>query len=148
MKRVLAAIATLALLSSSAFGIESVLPLPDGSVGVTGSSGNVANAAAVATLAAGGATKVTWITGFQCTSGGATASIGVIVTVAGVITGTMSYAFVVPVIGATNQGANGLNVSFDTPMPASAQNTAIVVTLPALGAGNLHASCSAQGFQM
>jgi hypothetical protein len=37
-------------------------------------------------------------------------------------------------------------VSFPIPVPASAVNTNIVVTMPSLGAGNTNATCSAQGF--
>ena len=114
------------------------------SVSVTGSSGNVANANAVATLAAVAA-KTTYITGFVLTAAGATAAGVVTATVTGVITGTMSFTFAVPA-GAT-VGATPLVVNFPVPIPASAVNTAIVVTLPALGSGNTNATASATGFQ-
>ena len=114
------------------------------SVSVTGSSGNVANANAVATLAAVAA-KTTYITGFVLTAAGATAAGVVTATVTGVITGTMSFTFAVPA-GAT-VGATPLVVDFPVPIPASAVNTAIVVTLPALGSGNTNATASATGFQ-
>lgn len=114
------------------------------SVSITGSSGNVANANAVATLAAVAA-KTTYITGFVLTAAGATAAGVVTATVTGVITGTMSFTFAVPA-GAT-VGATPLVVNFPVPIPASAVNTAIVVTLPALGSGNTNATASATGFQ-
>lgn len=110
---------------------------------LTSSSGNVANASAVATLAATAA-KTTWITGFEITAGGATASAVVVSTVVGVLGGTMSYIFAAPA-GAT-VGATPLVVMFDNPIPGSAVNTAIVVTLPALGAGNTNAAVVAHGF--
>ncbi len=116
----------------------------DPAVIVRGASGNVANASAAATLAAN-ATKRTWISSFQCTASGSTAALVVDATVAGVTGGTMTYTFTFPA-GAT-VGASPLIVEFPTPVPSSAVNTAIVVTLPAGGAGNAHAACSAQGFQ-
>src|SRR5258706_9411427 len=58
----------------------------------TATSGNVANATAAATLATASG-KTTFITGFQCSSGGATASADVDITVTGVITATLHYAF-------------------------------------------------------
>lgn len=111
---------------------------------LTAASGNVANANAVATLA-GAAGKTTYIIGFQCTAAGATGAAVANLTVAGVITGTMTYTFVFPA-GAT-VAATPLNVFFASPIPASATNTAIVVTLPAGGTGNTNAACNAQGFQ-
>lgn len=113
---------------------------------ITASSGNVANASAVATLA-GAAGLTTYITGFQATGAGITAvGANVIVAVTGTISGTMSYIFTAPV-GATVPG-QPLNVTFPTPIPASAVNTSIVVTMPALGVGNTHAAVSAQGFRL
>lgn len=118
---------------------------PNGATNVTGASGNVANASAAATLP-GVAAKTTYITGFQITAGGATVGGLVTVTVTGVITGTLSYTFEAPT-GATI-GATPLIVTFPTPIPASAVNTAIVVTLPALGAGNTNATVVAQGYSI
>lgn len=112
---------------------------------ITSASGNVANASAVATLA-GISGKTTWITGFQCSAAGATAASVVNLTVGGVVSGTMTYTFVFPA-GATT-AASPLVVNFASPVPASATNTAITVTLPAGGAGNTNASCAAQGFQL
>lgn len=114
-----------------------------GNPAVTGSSGNVANAAAVATLTAT-ATQRMHIHGFQCTGAGATAASVVVATVTGTITGTMHY--IVPVPAGVTANLPGLNVSFAIPVPASAINTNIVVTMPALGAGNTNAACTAQGY--
>lgn len=113
---------------------------------ITAASGNVANANAVATLAAGGASKTTYITGFQCTASGSTIGLAVNLTVAGVITGTMTYTFVFTAGVLTE--APILNVSYPNPIPASALNTAITVTLPAGGTGNTNAACNAQGYQL
>lgn len=121
-----------------------VASLPPG-VQVTAASGNVANGSAAATLAAVAA-KTTYITGFQCTASGATTGLAVNLTVVGVITGTMTYTFVFP--AGVLIAATPLIVSFPTPVQASAANTAIVVTLPAGGAGNTSANCAAEGFQL
>jgi hypothetical protein len=53
----------------------------------------------------------------------------------------------VAVAGATLKNEDVI-VTFDPPLPASADNTAIVVTLPALGAGNTNATANAWGFQL
>ena len=116
-----------------------------GSIAITNSSANVANASAVATLPAT-ANTTTWITGFQCTGSGSTAGLAVTVTVAGTISGTMNYTFTFP--AGVLVSAQPLVVNFATPIPASAVNTTIVVTLPAGGAGNTNATCAAQGFQL
>jgi len=119
--------------------------LPNGATAVNGASGNVANANAVATLA-GTPSKTTYITGFEITAAGATAAAVVTVTVAGTISGTLSYTFTVPAGAAL--AATPLIVEFPVPIPASAVNTAIVVTCPALGAGNTNAAAVAHGFQL
>lgn len=110
----------------------------------TASSGNVANASAVATLAAVAA-KTTYIAGMTITGGGATAGSLVNATLAGLAGGTATYTFAAPA-GAT-VGATPLVLAFNPPLPASAVNTAIVLTLPALGIGNLNAAVSAWGYQ-
>lgn len=107
------------------------------------SSGNVAAAAAVATLPAV-AGKTTWITGFEATAAGSTAAADVVLTVTG-LTNALSYVFVFPAGALT--GAQPLIVEFPQPIPASAVNTAIVVTLPSGGVGNTNAAVSAHGFQ-
>lgn len=106
-------------------------------------SGNVANAIASASLAAV-AGKRAYVTGFEITAGGATAAALVLATLAGVLGGTKSYVFGAPA-GAAVQGTP-LIVSFKHPIPASAINTAITISLPALGAGNTNASVNIHGF--
>lgn len=110
---------------------------------VTAGSGNVANASAVATIPAV-AGKTVYITGFDIDSTGATAAAVVSPTMAGVISGTRTYTY------ATVAGATAANPTmskrFNPPIPASAVNTAIVVTCPALGAGNTNATVNAYGF--
>jgi hypothetical protein len=123
-------------------------PLPTDSTGaqatsVKASSGNVANASGVATLAAVTA-KTSYITGFDVTGSGAIAASVVSVTVAGLLGGTATYTLAVAA-GAT-LGNQPLIARFDPPLPASAANTAIVVTCPALGAGNTNNTVNAYGY--
>jgi hypothetical protein len=104
-----------------------------------------ANAAAAnnQTLAAA-AGKRTYITGFSITGGGATAASVIAITITG-LTNTLNYRVAVPA-GAT-VGITPLVVSFKRPIPASADNTAIVVNVPSFGAGNTNAAAAASGFQ-
>jgi hypothetical protein len=112
-------------------------PIP---VTSSASNGNTSNAATLAALA----TRTTYLTGFECTASGSTVGLDVNVTVTGTISGTLNYTFNFPA-GAL-VGATPLVVEFSTPIPSSAVNTAIVVTLPAGGAGNTNASVTAHGF--
>lgn len=107
------------------------------------SSGNVANASAAATLT-GGAQQWTYLTGFEATFGGATAGLCVNLTVTGLLGGTATYPVCAPA-GALVEGQT-LLVNFIPPLQSSAVNTNIVVTLPALGAGNTNAGVVAHGF--
>lgn len=117
--------------------------LPPSATAVIASSGNVANASAAATLAAV-ASKTNYLSGFQITASGATVGADVSVTITGLLGGTITYTFNAPA-GAL-VGATPLVVTFPYPLPASAVNTAIVVTCPALGAGNTNATANAQGY--
>lgn len=117
---------------------------PPASTPITASSGNVANASAVATLA-GAASLTTYITGFEVTAAGATAASVVSVTVTGTISGTLTYTLAVPA-GVTTS-VQPLIVQFSPPIPASAANTSVVVTVPALGAGNTNSTVVAHGYR-
>jgi hypothetical protein len=112
---------------------------------IVNSSANVGNASAVATLAAV-AGRTTYITGFEITAGGATTGASVTATVVGILGGTLNYTFTVA--SGALVSSYPLIVTFDTPVPASAVNTAIVVTLPALGAGNTNATVVAHGYYL
>src|SRR2546428_13039275 len=117
------------------------VPLAPG-VDITASSGNVAAATATATLPAA-VGKVTYICGFQATSGGATAAAVVTLTVANIAGGTMSFTY------GGNTGAGiptaPLVVPFNRCIPANPPNTTIAVSIPSLGAGNTNAPVSAWG---
>lgn len=119
-------------------------PLPVQGVQITASSGNVAAATATATLAAATG-KVTYICGFSITSSGSTGALAVSPTVTGTVTGTMTFTYT-SVAGATLPNAP-LVVPFRDCISASAPNTAIVVSMPTLGAGNTNTTVNAWGYQ-
>lgn len=119
------------------FPIAALTPL-------SASSGNVANASAVATLAKATG-KTVYLTGIHCTASGATTGLPVSVTVTGLLGGTRTYTFVFP--AGVLVSATPLVETFNPPLPASATNTDVVLTLPAGGTGNTNASCNAQGFR-
>jgi hypothetical protein len=116
-----------------------------GTTSLQASSGNVANASAVATLAAA-AGKTNYLSNVIIAGAGATAASVVLATITGLLGGTVTIPVAVPA-GVTT-GIAPLVLNFNPPLPASAANTAIVVTLPALGAGNTNAAVTAAGYQL
>ena len=111
---------------------------------IFGDSGNVAAATATATLAA--ATGViTYCTGFEVTAGGATAASVVTATLTDG-TWTKSYTFGFP--AGAGVAALPLVVEFNPPLAASAENTAITLSVPSGGTGNTHSTASMEGFQL
>lgn len=113
---------------------------------VTASATATATNQCQASLPADTTGKTTYITGFTCLSGFATTSVTtLVVTVAGTTGGTMSFQFTEP-LAAANFGGE-LVVSFSAPIPASAANTAITVTIPA-NANSGASSISVYGFQL
>lgn len=118
---------------------------PAGGTGtvVNVSSGNQANANAVATMPAV-AGKTNYVTGFEITATGATAAAVVLAALSGILGGTINYVFAAP--AGVTVATTPLVVTFAQPVPASAVNTAVVLTLPALGAGNTNAIATLHGF--
>lgn len=110
------------------------------SVNASSTGGNQVNAATLPAVAA----KTNYLTGFEVTAAGATAGAAVTVTVTGVAGGPLSYTFTVPAGAAL--AAAPLVVAFASPLEGSGVNVAIVVSCPALGAGNTNAAVSAHGF--
>jgi hypothetical protein len=90
--------------------------------------------------------QFTYICGFAVTPGSATTAIVNTVTVTG-LDATFNYTTASPTTGA---GATGtvLLQNFTPCLPASAINTAIVVTQSALGAGGANADVNAWGYQL
>ncbi len=111
-----------------AFGIEE----PEEADYVYASATSAAGATAVATLPAV-AGKRNYLLGFVITSTNPAAAVNGVVTVTGLGT-TLSFQFV----ESTTLGGK-LVVQFSKPLPASALNTAIAVTLPAIATGGLGA---------
>jgi len=125
-------------------GIQSINSgTPEDAVPITASSGNVANATAAATLTCPTG-KTMFISGFTVTGAGATAGAVVNVTITGVTGGTMTFAYTAATGAAVAN--NPLLFDFPYPIPASAMNTNIVVSCPALGAGNTNNSVVAFGY--
>jgi hypothetical protein len=141
MRRVL--IAALALIAGvvSAFAQQFYPPLPPDAIALGAASGNVANASAVATLTATTG-KRTWICGFAVNALGATGQSVVALAITG-LGGTFNYSYLVPPSITTSAP---VAVTFNPCLPALAASSNIVVTLPALGAGNTNASVSAWGY--
>lgn len=119
---------------------------PSGATPVVATSGNVAAAVASATLS-GTSGKTTYITGFQITGSGATIGVVVDVTVTNLI-GSITYHYEYAAIAGALLMNTPLIVNFSKPIPASAQNTSIVVSCPSLGTGNTNNSVNAMGYQL
>lgn len=125
-------------------GAAATIALPPDATPVNVTSGVQANANAVATMPAV-AGKTNYLTGFEITGAGATAAAVVNATLTGLFGGaTMNYTVTV-VAGATLANPS-IIVSFPTPIPASAPNTAITLTVPALGLGNTNSTANIHGF--
>jgi hypothetical protein len=122
-----------------------VTPHYGDSIPIHADSGLVAASAAIATLPAVN-DRLLFLTGFEITAAGATAGSAVEVTVVGVLGGTLSYVYTFPT-GAVVP-APPLICNFNPPIPASGKNVAIVVTLPAAGAGNTAAAAVAHGYYL
>ena len=151
MKRLLAFLAlSVALISGASALISSFVsstlpafPYAYNQTFVSASSGNVAAATATATCpAVAGATN--YLTGFDITSAGATAAAVVSPTVTGVLGGTRTYTY--EAVAGVTLADPILALSFVPPLQASATNTAIVVSMPSLGAGNTNATVNAECF--
>jgi hypothetical protein len=109
---------------------------------VTG-SGNQPNAAALAMLT-GTPTTCVYLSGVIVTGSGATTAKPVLVTISGLIGGARNFVYGFGAdVNAPNQP---LILNFDPPLPAVAVNTAIAVTVPPGGTGNLNSMVTAYGF--
>lgn len=106
-------------------------------------SGNVANATAAATFSA--VANLRWyVTGFRVDVTGATAASVVSATITGLAGGTMTFPVVFP-LGATADGTR-IGYTFPSPIPASAVNTAVSLSVPAGGTGNTNAAATLFGY--
>lgn len=142
MKRFLFALFALALATLPARAGGDVGYPPD-TFAIASASGNVANGAAIATLIAPAGHRA-YICGLSVMGAGATAAITVLATVTGTMGGGLSYNYSVDT--AVGVVRPPLQLYFNPCLPAATAGTNIVVTLPALGAGNTNASATAWGF--
>lgn len=117
---------------------------PPGAVPVA-AQGNGVNAIATATLAAA-ANKLNYLTSLQITGYGATAAAAVTASLTGCLGGGIGIDMGVP--AGVNLTIQPVILTFNPPLPASAVNTAIVLTVPAFGAGNPDVRVSLQGYQL
>jgi hypothetical protein len=101
-------------------------------------------AATVAATIPAVAAKTNYLTGFEITAAGATAASVVSLSVTGLLGGTVTYTYAA--VAGVTLGCVPLVVQFNPPLPASAVNTAIVVSLPSLGTGNTVANVVSHGF--
>jgi hypothetical protein len=101
-------------------------------------------ASAITPTIAAVAAKTGYVTGFSVDGLGATAGSVIEVTLTGLLGGTRRYKLTIPA-GAT-VAITRLVVEFARPIPASAVNTAIVLTVPSFGAGNTSSVAEIHGF--
>jgi hypothetical protein len=131
--------------------IGNIIPIqsqPPGSAGSTQtyvSSSSAVAAGGNSNTLSGAAGKTTYCTGFSVTGGGATAASNIAVTITQTSGANLNYVIVVPA-GATTS-ITPLIVTFNPPIPASAPNTGIILTVPSFGAGNTNAAAEIHGFQ-
>jgi hypothetical protein len=116
---------------------------PIGATIVARSSGNTANASAQARMPAVSG-KTNYITGFDVYSTGSTAAFVTQVTISGLLGGSLVFSYA-NVIGPTLL-STPLSIRFPGPIPGLAVNTALNVTLPALGSGNTSATVNVYGY--
>lgn len=118
---------------------------PTGATPVTG-SGSGTTAAVTATLP-GVASKTTYICGYSVSQTNPTAATATSITITGTITATMTFGAPTLAAAATTMHPSPIIQNFFPCIPASAQNTSLVVTSPALGAGATLNTAAAWGYQ-
>jgi hypothetical protein len=116
--------------------------IPAGAAQFVVQGASVADATLTRTVAAA-VGKVHYVTGFDLSLGGATLASLINVTITGLAGGTLT--FVVPVIAGALLGSV-FSVTFPHPIPTSAANIAVVLTVPALGAGSTAANGHLYGY--
>jgi hypothetical protein len=99
----------------------------------------------VATLSSSSG-KTAWITGFEITGSGSASGGPVTVAITGLLGGTIHYTYTAA-IGVLAQN-EPLIIEFPDEISASATNTDIVVTCPALGTGNTNNTAVSHGYKV
>ncbi len=123
-------------------------PLPPEPFDVTVKVATATGAAAtVAPTFAAVAGKRNWLKGFHVMGGGATGASIIVITVTGLLGGTITYNMAVLAGAAAPVNAQGgLLIDLPYPIPASDVNTAITVSAASFGAGNTIATVNMYGF--
>lgn len=120
---------------------------PTGATPLVANSGNVAAAIATATLT-GAVGQTTYIEGFDITSSGSTTAAAVTATVSDGVLNGLLFGYTYGTVAGVLVANAVLSIRFPRAIPASAQNTSIVISMPSLGAGNTHAIIAAYGFRV
>lgn len=128
---------------STSAGAAGAASYPAGATPVAQST-TTTNANSVATLPAA-VGKTTYVTHISISGLAPTAATGVGHNLAGVLGGSISYYVGLPALPGH---VPVLDISFNPPLPASAANTAIVLTANAFGAGSAAQNATIQGFQL
>lgn len=146
MKRLAIALCALIAATAAALAQMNNSTYPAGAIGVT-SSATGTTGAVVATLPASPG-RTTYICGFTFVGTNATAANpATSVVVSGTISGSLNYGYPTLAAGAAVAPQPPLAITMAPCTPASATNTAVVVTGPALGAGATLATVEARGYQ-
>lgn len=114
-----------------------LVPAGSGAVDTDAAAAMTAELAAVAS-------KKNYLAGFMVSGKGATAASAIECTVAGLAIGTMRVWVQIP--AGTGTAIDPLFVTLPNPIPASAENTAITLSVPSFGAGNTDAECAIWGY--
>lgn len=136
---------TVAATQSGTWTTGATSDYPAGATPALGTSGNVANAAANATLT-GVAGQFTWVTGFEVTGSGATVGLPVTVTLTNTIGGTASWTYA-GVAGVLLENTP-LIIPFPKPVRSFSQGQSMVLSVPALGAGNTNSTAVIHGYTL
>lgn len=117
---------------------------PAGATPVMATSGVKSNAVATATLP-GASGVTTYLKGFDVTGSGATVGLPVTVTVSNL---AAALVWIYCATAGALLANTPLIVRFDEGIPATALNTTIAVSCPALGVGNVNNVVNAYGYQL
>ncbi len=90
--------------------------------------------------------KTNYVTHIVIDGTGATAGSVQAALLSGVTPQTLAFIFVVPAGANVPLGGGHIDYTFNPPIAGSAPNTAVTLTVPSFGTGNLRASASIQGF--
>lgn len=132
MKRLALALCLLAILAIAPAPAQVVTtaPFPQGGQPNNLTASNTGTTGSITATLTGAAGRWTYLCGFTITSGGTSAANVQAPTITGTVSGTLSFTYVF-----VSSGQGVLGVAFPGCISSSAQNTSIVLTVPAGGAG-------------